>query len=330
MTLNHLNPLSVSVIATVKNEGNALKPLLESLLDQSRQPDEIVFCDAGSTDETVAIIDSYKPFLPIKLLVKEGANISAGRNAAIEAASGEIIAATDAGVTLSPNWLEELAAPIEQDGMEVVSGWFEADPYTDFEVALGATVLPAINDIKPDTFLPSSRSVAFLKSAWQQAGGYPEWLDFSEDLIFDLALRESYGAFPFAGKAVAYYRPRHNLRAFAKQYYLYARGDGKANLWGKRHLIRYVTYFAGIPLIARAIWRGKYWGWAALGLGGAAYSRRPAQRLWGATRGWTLPARARAFALIPLIRFVGDAAKMVGYPVGVWWRWRNQQRTNQR
>ena len=29
--------------------------------------------------------------------------------------------------------------------------------------------------------------------------------------------------------------------------------------------------------------------------------------------------------LAPVIRVVGDAAKMIGYPVGVWWRWRNKR-----
>ena len=40
-----------------------------------------------------------------------------------------------------------------------------------------------------------------------------------------------------------------------------------------------------------------------------AYSRRPAERLWANTWGWRPPARARAFALIPIIRLVGDLAK---------------------
>jgi glycosyltransferase involved in cell wall biosynthesis len=318
--------MSISVIATVKNEGQAITPLLDSLIDQVRQPDEIIICDGGSTDDTVAIIESYQTWLPIKIIVKEGANISAGRNHAIAAASHPIIAATDAGVVLSPYWLAELVRPIEQEETAVVSGWFEPDPFTDFEVVMGATVLPDRSDIQPDTFLPSSRSVAFLKTAWAEAGGYPEWLDYSEDLIFDLNLREKYGTFSFASGAVAYFRPRGNLRAFARQYYLYARGDGKANLWLKRHLARYITYLFGIPLIFRLIWQRKFWGWLLLLVGGGVYNRRPAQRLWHSTNGWSPPNRLRAFALIPIIRVVGDVAKMLGYPVGVWWRWRQGEK----
>ena len=34
-----------------------------------------------------------------------------------------------------------------------------------------------------------------------------------------------------------------------------------------------------------------------------------------------------ALAWAPVIRVVGDVAKMLGYPVGVWWRWRHAPRT---
>ncbi|HSH05074.1 MAG TPA: glycosyltransferase [Anaerolineae bacterium] len=316
--------MKVSVIATIKNEGEGVRPLLDSLCEQTKLPDEIVICDGGSTDNTLAILDEYRPYLPLKIIVEPGCNISQGRNYAIAAAQGPIIAATDAGVILGPYWLEEITRPFSNENVAVVSGWFESDPYTDFEVVLGATVLPEQADIDPDTFLPSSRSIAFRKEAWAAISGYPEWLDYSEDLIFDMELRTKYGSFPFVPQAVVYFRPRKSLRAFAKQYYLYARGDGKANLWPKRHAIRYLTYLIALPYIIHLIWHGKRQGWLLLFTGIGIYSRRPFERLWPATYGWRPPSRIRAIALIPIIRFVGDVAKMLGYPVGLFWRWRQR------
>ncbi len=317
--------MDISVIATVKNEGQGLRPLLDSLVDQTRPPDEVVIVDGGSTDDTLNILREYETWLPLTVLSAPGANISAGRNIAIRHARGPIIAATDAGVALSPVWLEELALPLEasEGAPMVVGGWFEADPYTNFEVVMGATVLPDLSDIDPETFLPSSRSVAFLKSAWEAVGGYPEWLDYSEDLVFDLALRERFGPFGFAPYATAYFRPRGTLRAFSRQYYCYARGDGKANLWPARHAVRYATYLLALPLVGRMIWQARRAGWFLLLSGMILYCRRPAARLWPLTTRWRPPSRARAFALIPIIRLVGDLAKMAGYPAGLWWRWRH-------
>jgi glycosyltransferase involved in cell wall biosynthesis len=314
--------MKASIIATVKNEGEGLRPLLDSIIDQTYPPDEVIICDGGSTDNTLTILEEYREWLPLQIIVAPGSNISQGRNRAIAAATGDVIAGTDAGVVLAPEWLEALLTHFADESVQVVSGWFEPDPYSDFEVVLGSTVLPARSDIDPARFLPSSRSVAFRKSAWEAVGGYPEWLEHSEDLVFDKALAERFGPFAFAPAAVAYFRPRPNLRSFYRQYFAYARGDGKANLWPGRHAIRYITYLLALPLILRWIWRDRWYGWVLLFLGVGVYSRRPATRLWQNTWGWRPPARARAFALVPVIRLVGDVAKMIGYPTGVWWRLR--------
>ena len=144
---------------------------------------------------------------------------------------------------------------------------------------MGATVLPTVGEVKPESFLPSSRSVAFTKEAWAAAGGYPEWIDYCEDLIFDFRLRDAAGPFAWAPDAVAHFRPRGSLKAFFKQYYRYARGDGKADLWRKKHLIRYVTYLLILPgLIALSLLHSPGW-WFVLLAGVMLYCATPFRRL---------------------------------------------------
>ncbi|HEX8219401.1 MAG TPA: glycosyltransferase [Chloroflexia bacterium] len=320
--------MPISLIMTVRNEAASIARLLDSVLAQTLQPDEVVIADGGSTDGTQEVISSYMDRLPVRLLALPGANISEGRNAAIRNARYDIIAATDAGVRLEPGWLAALVGPLleEGDAVDVVSGFFLPDPQTPFEVAMGATVLPALEEIDPATFLPSSRSVAFRKAAWEAVGGYPEWLDYSEDLVFDLRLKESGYRFRFAPEARVHFRPRSNLRAFFLQYYRYARGDGKADLWRKRHAIRYATYIVG-PLAAGWAWRHRRGAigkglFGLMGVAGGAYCRRPYMRLLRLWSGLPLGFRLYAVALVPVIRLAGDVAKMLGYPVGVWWRLR--------
>ena len=185
---------------------------------------------------------------------------------------------------------------------------------------MGATVLPAPADVDPATFLPSSRSVAFRRAAWERAGGYPEWLDYCEDVVFDLRLRESGAAFAFAPDAVAYFRPRGSWRAFWRQYYRYARGDGKAGLFARRHAIRYATYGALAWFLARG--RRRPLLWPLFLLAGLGYIRRPYARLARWLPQLTPAQGLAAIIAVPLIRLVGDGAKMVGYPVGLVWRWR--------
>ncbi|HLB11463.1 MAG TPA: glycosyltransferase, partial [Dehalococcoidia bacterium] len=149
--------MRVTLICTVLNEGEAMGALLDSVLAQSRPPDEVIIVDGGSRDGTVETLCSYQGRLPLRVLVEPGCNISRGRNAAIEASSGQVIASTDAGVRLSPNWLEALLNPLEgEPGAAVACGFFLADPRGAFETALGATTLPDVEEIDPSRFLPSS------------------------------------------------------------------------------------------------------------------------------------------------------------------------------
>ncbi|MBC7262792.1 MAG: glycosyltransferase [Chloroflexi bacterium] len=318
--------MSVSVIATVLNEGSAIRRLLDSLAAQTRPPDEVVIVDGGSTDETVMILNEYvtERRLPLRVLIRPGYNISQGRNAAIAAATGQIIASTDAGVRLSPNWLDDLVAAIE-GGADVASGFFQPDPQNLFEIAMGATVLPALADVRPEKFLPSSRSVAFRRSAWGSVGGYPEWLDYCEDLIFDFRLRDAGYRFTFVPTAIAYFRPRSTLGAFVRQYYRYARGDGKADLWRWKHAIRYITYLIALPALLILSAGNPRW-LLTLILGGLGVFYTPYKRLWPMLRGRSVAEKIAALALVPIIRVSGDIAKMVGYPVGLWWR-RQHRRT---
>ena len=333
--------MHVSVILTVLNEGEAMRELLDSLVVQTRAPDEVVIADGGSSDNTAAIINEYASCLPLRLISAPGANISQGRNAAIRAATGEVIAVTDAGVRCEPTWLEKLVDPLTPNpsppspmgergegvrGSSAVAGFFRSDPRTVMEIAMGATVLPEARDVNPRTYLPSSRSVAFRKDAWEAVGGYPEWLDFCEDVVFDLNVRERFGPFTFVPEALVHFRPRGSLRTLARQYYRYARGDGKANLFFKQHGVRYLAYLVAAPLLIYTALTVNAWLWLLGVVAGLAYLRTPLRRLWPYLKTMTLPDRLRAILYVPLIRVVGDVAKMVGYPAGATWRLRNGDR----
>jgi glycosyltransferase involved in cell wall biosynthesis len=316
------SPMKVSLIITVLNEARSLPVLLDSIAAQTRQPDEVVICDGGSSDRTIDLLRSERRF-PLRVIERPGSNISQGRNAAIAEASGDVIASTDAGVRLDPQWLERLVAQDHFSRAHAVAGFFLPDGHTPFEIAMGATVLPQLDDVQPEKFLPSSRSVAFTKAAGQAVGGYPEWLDYCEDLIFDFALLEKYGPFAFAPEAIAYFKPRGSLKSFFRQYYLYARGDGKANLWLKRHLIRYGTYLIGVPAIA-LLSMIRPWFLLLYVIGAVLYLKRPYQRLIPMLRSLNRSGQLRAIGWVPIIRVAGDIAKMIGYPIGVAWRTRHK------
>lgn len=331
-------PSAVSVIATVYQEIGSIDRLLRSLAAQSHRPDEVVIVDGGSSDGTLErlqrVAAGQDPALPwpadirLRIHAAPGANISRGRNLAIDLAAGPWIAATDAGVTLQPSWLAELMAPVAEGRAPWVGGFFASAPENDFELALGAVTLPMAGEIAPQSFLPSSRSVAFRREDALAIGGYPEWLDYCEDLVFDLRLISRVGRPAFAPRACVSFRPRPSWRAFWTQYYRYARGDGKSGLWPRRHAIRYATYLGAIPGLAWMAAAAPAWASLAAGslllAGLASMAWRPLGRLRSQWQGLGAGGRARPLALLLPLRIWGDLAKMAGYPAGLWWRWRQE------
>jgi glycosyltransferase involved in cell wall biosynthesis len=313
----------VSLVCTVRDEADNVAALLDSMLAQTRPADEIVINDCGSRDTTAAIVERYiAAGHPIRL-VRGGHNIPSGRNNAIHHARGPLIACTDAGLTLDPHWLERIVAPLDRGQADLVGGFFQPAPHSLFELALGATNYREPAEIQPSKFLPFGKSVAFRKSAWERAAGYPEWASHCEDILFDLALRRSGARLAFVPDALVLFRPRSSFRSFARQYFLYARGDGVANLWPLRHAFRYVTYALALGLLAAAGKRPRLIG--LLLPGALVYIRAPLRRLRCRAPALSANELMAAVALIPAIRLVGDLAKMAGYPAGVWRRWRSAE-----
>jgi glycosyltransferase involved in cell wall biosynthesis len=309
----------ISIVVTVRDEATSVEPLMRSLLGQTRAPDEIVVADGGSVDGTPERIDAiaHEADVPIRLIRGGRVNIAGGRNLAIAEASGPIVAVTDAGTTPRPDWLAELTAPLQNgDDVAVSSGFFHPGGRSLFQRILARVITPQIEEIDPGRFLPSSRSIAFRKSWWSRAGKYPEWLDHCEDLVFDMELRDAGARFEFSPAAVVDWDARPTLRAFARQYFLYGRGDGHAGLWPGRHAIRYASYLLGAALIALAAATSSLIPVAVLAALAAVYLSKFYRRVWRIRPGRGLLGLIAAWFLIPVIVVTGDVAKMTGYLAG--------------
>lgn len=319
--VEHRRRQSVALVATVLNEEASIRSFLDALERQTTHPEEIIVVDGGSADSTVAELQAWQPVCGCRarVIVEPGAGIAAGRNIAIAATNLQRIAVTDAGTQLGDDWLERITDPLlRADPPDVVSGFFEPAGGAFTERAIAVTITPTLDEIDPDRFMPSSRSVLFSRDAWSEVGGYPEWLDYCEDLVFDFALRDSGARFQFQPKAIAGWIGRPNLRAFAKQYYRYARGDGKAALFPRRHAARYLAYSYALGSLLLV---GKLPALLIVGCGGfAVYMARPWQRVLARRALFARGELIRALLMAPITVITGDLAKMAGYPVGRAWR----------
>lgn len=241
--------MKVSLYSTVLNEESSIRQLLDSLLAQSRKPDEIIIVDGGSADDTVKIVNEYiQKGAPIQLIVAKGANIPRGRNIAIKNAKYDIIVSTDAGCRTEKDWLKNLIDKFSDD-IDFVVGITLADPRTDFEKCVAEVSCAKIEDYDLKTVIPSGRSSAFRKSLWEKLGGYPEWLDIGEDTYFYLEAKKIGCKFVLAKDAIVYWRMRENYRKLFKQYYLYGKAGREAGLTNIKNMMWHLLFSFGFVFL---------------------------------------------------------------------------------
>ncbi len=97
----HTTPASarrISIALCTYNGARFLAAQLDSFLDQTRMPDELVACDDGSTDETLAILTAFRQRAPFPVrVVRNEVRLGSTKNfdKAIRLCTGDQIATSD-------------------------------------------------------------------------------------------------------------------------------------------------------------------------------------------------------------------------------------------
>lgn len=314
--------MKVSVVVTVFNEQRSAGQLIESLLSQTKKPDEIVIVDSGSKDKTVEIIKHFqKKDRRIKLLV-EKCSRARGRNLGIEIARNNIIAITDAGCIADENWLKRIIEPFRNKEVDFIAGFYEMVGETPFQKALSVFIGVTPNKFDVN-FLPSARSMAFRRGLWEGIGGFSERLEnTAEDTDFN------YKAIKFGAKiarvknAIVYWKLPEKYKEAIEKIFNYAKGDAKAGIWWhptkklashniKIFLILF-RYFVGLVGVILAFNYPLLWSFLILGL--VFYTFWAFRKVYLETKDW----RAGLWGVV--LQFSSDLAVMRGFLSGLSFR----------
>lgn len=117
--------MKVAVVSAVYNEEKHIGRLIESLLAQTRCPDEIIFVDDGSKDGTAKVIETYASrYTLIRLIRNVNQGPAASRNIAWRHASSEMILFTDGDCVPDLNWVETLLRSFTSEDIAAVAGTY--------------------------------------------------------------------------------------------------------------------------------------------------------------------------------------------------------------
>ncbi|MCG2789483.1 MAG: glycosyltransferase [Actinomycetia bacterium] len=345
----------VSFIITLFNEEKDISAFLDSLFEQSALPEEIVIVDGGSKDNTLDILINYfqkkvKDFdlkfsgnilfdtldgINVKIFQINGARISEGRNFAIKSAMGEIICVSDSGCILDKDWFLQITKPFQYSReLCVVGGYNYAMAKNFLQSCLAASIMPKKEEIKKDKYMPSSRNLSFKRSAWLEVGGYPEVMDYGEDMKFNFNLRSKGYEINYNPEAIVYWKMRDNLSKIFKQFFRYAKGDALGKMYLYRHLVRFFSLIVLTAIIILSVVLSP-WFLLALIILFAAYSFKPYRRInyiwdnpkispyivlkkYGGIK--KILSKTIAIFFIPFLLTYIDLAKLSGYIYGLFCR----------
>lgn len=116
--------MNISVVIPAYNAADTVGAAIESCLQQTAPPFEIIVVDDGSSDETAKIATQYQQIRFISL--SENAGPSAARNKGWNLATGDIIAFLDSDDTWHPKKLEIITSVFSDYGHILYLG----HPYT--------------------------------------------------------------------------------------------------------------------------------------------------------------------------------------------------------
>ena len=120
----------LSLVIPVLNGARTVPRAFAALAALDPAPDEIVFVDNGSTDDTAARLRAFAAAAAVKVILlhepRRGASVA--RNTGARAATGDVVVFTDADCCPRADWLAALRMPLADATVGAVAGRMTSTP----------------------------------------------------------------------------------------------------------------------------------------------------------------------------------------------------------
>jgi O-antigen biosynthesis protein len=213
---------SVSVVVPAYNAERTIAECVESLLELDYPQDrlELRVVDNSSGDRTAEIVRGYGDRVIVMHESRRGP--SAARNAGLQAATGEVVAFTDADCRVDSGWLTALVAPLEDRRVGIAGGLILARPPANDVELFGESIHDhhlAIEVFDPGYVI--TMNWASRRETLLELGGFDE--DFRRGEDVDLSYRAIQAGYElaFAESAVVYHRNETGLPGLLREGFLH-------------------------------------------------------------------------------------------------------------
>jgi GT2 family glycosyltransferase len=222
----------VSVVVCAYNAADTLDECLTSLRALNYPDYEVIVVNDGSKDGTEAIAARHAH---VRLITTRNNGLSTARNIGLSAATGAIVAYTDADVRVDPDWLTYLVQPFLRSDV-VAAGGPNVVPADDPWVAQCVARAPGgpthvLFDDRIAEHVPGC-NLAVRRDALLAIGGFnPIYLRAGDDVDVCWRLQARGGRIGFAPSALVWHHHRASIGAYWRQQI----GYGEGEVWLRPH-----------------------------------------------------------------------------------------------
>jgi GT2 family glycosyltransferase len=228
----------VTVAVCTHNGAATLADCLDGIASIEYPDFETIVVDDGSTDDTAEIAARYG----VQLISTENRGLSAARNTALAAATGEVVAYIDDDARPDPMWLCYLVETLVTSAHAGVGGPNLAPRTTDtIETAVGRTPGGPTHILLSDTeaeHIPGC-NMAFWRESLLDVGGFdPRFRVAGDDVDICWKLQAAGRTLGFSPAAVVWHRRRASIRAFLRQQRGYGRAEALLErVWPEKYTL---------------------------------------------------------------------------------------------
>jgi glycosyltransferase involved in cell wall biosynthesis len=239
--------VDLSLVIACLNGGTTIGDLLEALANQNwSKPWEVVIADNGSTDDTLDVVEKYKP--RIQNLRVVDASQRRGQpyalNVGVEAAAGESIARCDADDVVGEGYIRAMGEALEKyDFVACRLDMKRLNP----DWLIAGREFPQDTEVQKFRYPPylahaGGGTIGVKRRLWQAMGGVDETLLYLYDTDFCWRLQLAGTRLEFVPEAIMHIRLRDTLKGTYRQ----------ARCWGEDNVALYKRYRPrGMPKLSR-------------------------------------------------------------------------------
>lgn len=211
--------MSVGLVIPTLNAEKQIKLLLDSILQQSVVPDDILVIDSSSDDNTIKIVNSY-PGVRAMTIPREQFDHGGTRHIAFSEVSGDyVLFLTQDAVPADTDYVKKMVQPFSSDQVALVTGrqipnkgakrfiqLVQEYNYPPYSMTRVESDIPRLG-IK--AFFASDVCSAYRRKIYRKVGGFPRPCSTNEDML--ICARILRGGYSVVYNADARVIHSHNL-----------------------------------------------------------------------------------------------------------------------